>query len=40
MHATLIEVQQETFDQNAIYHWLSEHHSVGATTLLSAKYEK
>ncbi|MDE8034735.1 molybdopterin synthase catalytic subunit MoaE [Actinobacillus equuli subsp. equuli] len=37
MHATLIEVQQETFDQNAIYHWLSEQHSVGATTLFVGK---
>ncbi|WGE89992.1 molybdopterin synthase catalytic subunit MoaE [Actinobacillus arthritidis] len=37
MHATLIKVQQETFDQNAIYHWLSEQHSVGATTLFVGK---
>ncbi|WGE88265.1 molybdopterin synthase catalytic subunit MoaE [Actinobacillus equuli subsp. haemolyticus] len=37
MHATLIEVQQETFDQNAIYRWLSEQHSVGATTLFVGK---
>lgn len=37
MHATLIEVQQETLDQNAIYHWLSEQHSVGATTLFVGK---
>ncbi|MBD4685636.1 molybdopterin synthase catalytic subunit MoaE, partial [Xanthomonas citri pv. citri] len=37
MHTTLIEVQQETFDQNAIYRWLSEHHSVGATTLFVGK---
>lgn len=37
MHATLIEVQEDSFDQNVIYHWLSEHHSVGATTLFVGK---
>ncbi|EFX91691.1 molybdopterin converting factor subunit 2 [Actinobacillus ureae] len=37
MHTTLIEVQQETFDQNTIYCWLSEQHSVGATTLFVGK---
>ncbi|MGX2957174.1 molybdopterin synthase catalytic subunit MoaE [Ursidibacter arcticus] len=34
---TLIEVQQDPFDQNAIYRWLSEQHSVGATTLFVGK---
>lgn len=34
---TLIEVQSAPFDQNAIYHWLSEQHSVGATTLFIGK---
>lgn len=37
MHATLIEVQEAEFDQNRIYRWLSEHHSVGATTLFVGK---
>lgn len=37
MDQTLIQVQSETFDQNKIYHWLSEHHSVGATTLFIGK---
>lgn len=37
MQRTLIQVQAEPFDQNAIYHWLSEHHSVGATTLFIGK---
>ncbi|MGX2947260.1 molybdopterin synthase catalytic subunit MoaE [Frederiksenia canicola] len=34
---TLIQVQTENFDQNAIYRWLSEQHSVGATTLFVGK---
>lgn len=34
---TLIQVQQDPFDQNAIYKWLSEQHSVGATTLFVGK---
>lgn len=37
MQSTLIEVQSTPFDQNAIYHWLSQHHSVGATTLFVGK---
>lgn len=34
---TLIAVQAEPFDQNALYRWLSEPHSVGATTLFIGK---
>lgn len=34
---TLIKVQSEIFDQNAVYHWLSENHSVGATTIFVGK---
>lgn len=34
---TLIQVQQDPLDQNAIYKWLSEQHSVGATTLFVGK---
>lgn len=34
---TLIRVQTETFDQNEIYRWLSEQHSVGATTIFVGK---
>ncbi|KMK50496.1 molybdopterin guanine dinucleotide biosynthesis protein MoaE [[Actinobacillus] muris] len=37
MQQTLIQVQAEPFDQNRIYRWLSEHHSVGATTLFIGK---
>lgn len=37
MQQTLIQVQAENFDQNAIYRWLSEQHSVGATTLFVGK---
>ena len=37
MQQTLIKVQSENFDQNAIYHWLSEQHSVGATTIFVGK---
>ncbi len=37
MQVTLIEVQEAEFDQNAIYHWLSEQNSVGATTLFIGK---
>ncbi|AHG79691.1 Molybdopterin-converting factor subunit 2 [Mannheimia varigena USDA-ARS-USMARC-1388] len=37
MRSTLIEVQETEFDQNQIYRWLSEHHSVGATTLFIGK---
>lgn len=33
----LIQVQTENFDQNAIYRWLSENHSVGATTIFVGK---
>lgn len=34
---TLIQVQHDPFDQNAIYKWLSEQHSIGATTLFVGK---
>ena len=37
MEQTLIQVQQDPFDQNAIYKWLSEQYSVGATTLFVGK---
>ncbi|AHG75600.1 molybdenum cofactor biosynthesis protein MoaE [Mannheimia varigena] len=37
MRSTLIEVQEAEFDQNQIYRWLSEYHSVGATTLFIGK---
>ncbi len=37
MQQTRIHVQTERFDQNQIYQWLSEHHSVGATTLFVGK---
>lgn len=37
MKETLIQVQSEPFDQNAIYHWLSQSHCVGATTLFIGK---
>ena len=37
MQQTLIKVQTEPFDQNQVYHWLSELHSVGATTLFVGK---
>lgn len=33
----LIQVQTNNFDQNAVYHWLSENHSVGATTIFVGK---
>lgn len=33
----LIQVQTENFDQNAVYRWLSENHSVGATTIFVGK---
>ncbi|EXI61939.1 molybdopterin guanine dinucleotide biosynthesis protein MoaE [Mannheimia granulomatis] len=37
MDSTVIEVQEAEFDQNHIYRWLSEHHSVGATTIFIGK---
>ncbi|MDH2998653.1 molybdenum cofactor biosynthesis protein MoaE [Pasteurellaceae bacterium LFhippo2] len=37
MEQTLIKVQSENFDQNQIYQWLSENHSVGATTIFVGK---
>ncbi|HGO5822602.1 TPA: molybdopterin synthase catalytic subunit MoaE [Mannheimia haemolytica] len=37
MFETLIEVQEAEFDQNRIYQWISEQHSVGATTLFIGK---
>lgn len=33
-----ISVQEQPFDQNAVYQWLSEQHSVGATVILWVKY--
>lgn len=33
----LIKVQTDNFDQNAVYRWLSENHSVGATTIFVGK---
>ena len=33
----LIKVQTENFDQNAVYRWLSESNSVGATTIFVGK---
>lgn len=33
-----IAVQEQPFDQNAAYRWLSEQHSVRATVVLWAKY--
>ena len=32
-----IAVQENEFDQNAVYHWLSEEHSVGATVIFVGK---
>ena len=32
-----ISVQEAEFDQNAVYHWLSESHSVGATVIFIGK---
>lgn len=37
MYSTLIKVQEAVFDQNALYRWLSAHHSVGATVLFIGK---
>lgn len=34
---TQIHIQTEPFDQNVIYHWLSEKNSVGATTIFVGK---
>lgn len=34
---TQIHIQTEPFDQNAIYRWLSEQNSVGATTIFVGK---
>ncbi|QLB21546.1 molybdenum cofactor biosynthesis protein MoaE [Vespertiliibacter pulmonis] len=34
---TQIHIQTEPFDQNAIYNWLSEKNSVGATTIFVGK---
>lgn len=33
----LIQVQTDNFDQNAVYRWLSESNSVGATTIFVGK---
>lgn len=32
-----ITVQEQAFDQNAVYHWLSEQNSVGATVIFVGK---
>ncbi|UEA17428.1 molybdopterin synthase catalytic subunit MoaE [Pasteurella canis] len=32
-----ITVQEQEFDQNAVYHWLSEQNSVGATVIFVGK---
>lgn len=32
-----IAVQSQTFDQNAVYHWLSESHSIGASVIFVGK---
>ena len=32
-----ISVQEAEFDHNAVYHWLSESHSVGATVIFVGK---
>ncbi|EHK91265.1 molybdopterin synthase catalytic subunit MoaE [Aggregatibacter actinomycetemcomitans] len=32
-----ISVQEQPFDQNAVYRWLSEQHSVGATVIFVGK---
>lgn len=37
MQQTRIQVQTENFDQHAVYQWLSEPHSVGATTIFVGK---
>ncbi|WP_308569828.1 molybdopterin synthase catalytic subunit MoaE [uncultured Haemophilus sp.] len=37
MAAIQIAVQSQTFDQNAVYHWLSESHSIGASVIFVGK---
>lgn len=37
MNQVYIKVQKETFDQNAIYHWLTEQNSVGASVIFVGK---
>ena len=37
MNDIQISVQEHTFDQNAVYQWLSEQHSVGATVIFVGK---
>lgn len=37
MENVKISVQEGTFDQNAVYHWLSEQHSVGASVIFVGK---
>lgn len=32
-----IAVQSQTFDQNAVYYWLSESHSIGASVIFVGK---
>ena len=32
-----ISVQEQPFDQNVVYQWLSEQHSVGATVIFVGK---
>lgn len=37
MNDIQISVQEQTFDQNAVYRWLSEENSVGATVMFVGK---
>ena len=37
MNEIQISVQEQTFDQNAVYRWLSEENSVGATVMFVGK---
>lgn len=37
MNQVYIKVQRETFDQNAVYHWLTEQNSVGAAVIFVGK---
>lgn len=37
MAAIQIAVQSQTFDQNAVYQWLSESHSIGASVIFVGK---
>lgn len=37
MHNVQISVQEQPFDQNAVYHWLSDSNAVGATVIFVGK---